>query len=356
MTERTHNVSGRIILRRIKQILFWMFAAALLFFIFSNREYDINLRLVLVGIVTTMGFSISVLINKVLIPRFLFRDQLLKFYYLLGGLFLISLWVILISVFVILLFSMHYLPEAVIPGQKDVVILLTGNYLIVILAGVIHFIKESYHRQMEKNQLERASREMELKLKETRLKVLQDQIHPHFIFNMLNNLYGLVAEDAAQSRKVILKLSSLLEYMLYECNEPLIPLKKELDFILNYIDLERIRREAFNLQISFADNTESEMIAPLVLFPFVENAFKHGLSNEPDAYIKLSHKIIDRELIFMVQNSIVQHPGRQPGTNGHGIGLENIQQRLSLIYQNKYDLQINNDGKDHHIQLKIQLK
>ena len=336
--------------------MFWSVAAVLLFFVFSNREYDINIRLVLVGLITLMGISVSLLINKILIPRFLFRNQPVKFYYLLGGLFLISLWAILITVFIILLFSMHYLPEAVIPNRKDVTILLTGNYLFVILAAVIHFIRESYHRQIEKTRLERSTREMELKLREVRLKLLQDQIHPHFIFNMLNNLYGLVSEDAAQSREIILKLSSLLEYMLYECNEPLVPIRQELGFILNYTELERIRREDFNVKINFPGDNITGKIAPLVLFSFVENAFKHGLNNEKDAFINISLTTNDRQLHFKVRNSISSHFNGQPLKTNRGIGLENIRQRLSLIYKDKYNLHISNDGKHYETQLTIHLK
>ncbi|PWE00952.1 sensor histidine kinase [Marinilabilia rubra] len=356
MANKIQNISLKGSTRAIKQVLFWIIAAAILFFVFSNREYNINIRLILVGLVSLMGISISTLINKDLIPRFLFRNKPLRFYYLLGGLFLISLWVIFILVLIILLFSMYYLPEAVIPSRKDVVILLTGIYLFVILNAVIHFIRESYQQQMEKNELERTTREMELKLKEARLKLLQDQIHPHFIFNMLNNLYGLVSEDTALSRRVILKLSSLLEYMLYECNDPWIPLRKELDFILNYINLERLRREPFNVQINVADNVEPVRIAPLILFPFIENAFKHGLSPEADAGITISLEIKDKLLLFEVQNSIAQFPQKKANATLHGMGLKNIRQRLSLIYQDNYELKIKNDGKTYQVRLQIQLK
>lgn len=341
--------------RVLKQVLFWTVAAALLFFVFSNREYDLTIRLVLVSFVSLIGFFSSIIVNQVLIPRLFFRNRPFRFYYFLTALFLISLWIILITVVIILLFSMKYLPEAVIPDRKDVTILLAGNYLMVILAGVIHFIQESYQQQLEKKQLEQISREMELKLREARLKLMQDQIHPHFVFNMLNNLYGLVGEDVSQSRRVILKLSDLLEYMLYECDEPLIPLQKELAFIQNYIELERIRHEEFNVKVHFPEVNDTVKIAPLVLFPFVENAFKHGLKNTSGSFIHLSLTLSDDSIRFVVRNSNVGLQRRGDSAGKHGIGLENVRQRLTLVYGDQYDLQITDDEEVYQIILKIRI-
>ncbi|WP_010662348.1 sensor histidine kinase [Marinilabilia salmonicolor] len=355
MIKNEPNTSGDLRKRILKQILFWTFAAALLFLIFSNREYDLYIRLVLVALVSLIGFSSSILVNQVLIPRYLFRKKQFRFYYLLTSVFLVSLWIILVTVVIILLFSMNYLPEAVIPDRKDVTILLTGNYLMVILAGVIHFIQESYQQQLEKKQLEQIKREMELKLREARLKLMQDQIHPHFIFNMLNNLYGLVSEDSVLSRRIILKLSGLLEYMLYECDESLLPLQKELTFIQNYIELERIRHEVFDVTVNFPEKTEDLEIAPLVLFPFVENAFKHGLSNTLGSFIHISLTMDDGTIHFLVKNSNIRIH-EEPAISGkHGIGLKNIQERLLLIYGDKYDLQITDEGETYQISLKIRI-
>ena len=353
MIKNEPNTSGNLRNRVLKQILFWTFAAALLFLIFSNREYDLYIRFVLVALVSLIGFSSSILVNQVLIPRYLFRKKRFRFYYLLTSVFLVSLWIILVTVVIILLFSMNYLPEAVIPDRKDVTILLTGNYLMVILAGVIHFIQESYQQQLEKKQLEQIKREMELKLRQARLKLMQDQIHPHFIFNMLNNLYGLVSEDSVLSRRIILKLSGLLEYMLYECDAPLLPLQKELTFIQNYIELERIRHEVFDVTVNFPGKTEGIEIAPLVLFPFVENAFKHGLSNAPGSFIHISLTVDDGTIHFSVKNSNLRIHEETATPGNHGIGLKNIQERLILIYGDKYDLQIADEGETYQISLKI---
>lgn len=339
----------------LRQVFFWLLASALLFFVFSNREYNVNIRLVLVLVVSLIGFFSSLLVNQILIPRFLFKNKRFIFFYLLTALFLISLWVIIVTIFMILLFSISQSPEVVIPDRKDVTILLAGNYLMIILAGIIHFIEESYQQQLEKKQLEQIHREMALKLRETRLKLMQDQIHPHFVFNMLNNLYGLVSEDAAQSRRLILKLSDLLEYMLYECNEPRISLKKELNFIQNYIELERIRREDFQLTVNFPDTIGNTEIAPLVLFPFIENAFKHGLGNFPDSFIDILLTIEKETLHFSVRNS-KSRLSNSPNPSKHGIGLLNVQERLALIYGKKSDLQIHEEKDLYEINLKIELK
>ncbi len=356
MNPKDSNSSTTLGKKVLRQVLFWLLGAALLFFVFSNREYNLNIRLVLVAVVSLIGFCSSVLVNQILIPRFLFRKKRFLFFYLLTAVFLISLWIIIVTIFMILLFSISQSPDVVIPDRKDVTILLAGNYLMIILAGIIHFIEESYQQQLAKNHLEQIHREMELKLREARLKLMQDQIHPHFIFNMLNNLYGLVAEDTGQSRRLILKLSDLLEYILYECNEPLIPLEKELSFIQDYIDLERIRHEDFKLTVNFPDNVGNTEIAPLVLFPFVENAFKHGLGNASDSFINISLMVDNGTLIFTVKNSKprLSTITRKPEKNG--IGLQNIQERLSLVYGEKSDFHIHNDDKTYQINLRIKLK
>jgi LytS/YehU family sensor histidine kinase len=271
--------------------------------------------------------------------------------------FIFTFWLISFSVILILLYSGYYLPSLIVPQQDDILILIAGNYLVVIMAVVIHFIKESYRRLIEKDSIEKQKQLTELKLKEANIKLLQGQIHPHFLFNMLNNLFGLVKEDMESSRVVIMKLSDLLDYMLYKCDKPLVDLENEIKFIKDYIDLERIRHdENFNVTFNFPKSIRNVDIAPLVLFPFVENAFKHGFHDPKNSFINIELNINEEKLIFEIENSLSNEINdKYLNQEGKGIGLKNIKERLELIYQNKYELDITSIENIFKVKLEIDL-
>lgn len=341
----------------IWRAVYWTTAALLMFFIFSNRSYDLQIRFALVGLLIVCSYFISYAVNQYLIPNLLFQGKIFLFVYALFALLILTLWVIFLAIFIILLYSTINLPDVVIPRREEIIILISGNYLIVILAAVIHFIRESYKRYIEKNQLERQKQETEVKLKEAHLKLLQGQIHPHFLFNMLNNLYVLVKDNTQYSQKVILKLSELLDYMLYECNQEKVELHKEIQFIQNYIELERIRHdENFNVKTNFPEDTGNTKIAPLILFPFVENAFKHGFQSASGTYVKIDLKRNNTHLIFKVENSTSEKTAdKYRNQEGKGIGLKNIRERLELLYPNKFNLEILPGKEIYKIRLEINL-
>ncbi len=339
-------------------ILYWIVAASLMFFIFGNRNYDLNIRWILVSYITIISYIVTRVINYYLIPGYLFKGKFWTFIYLIFGVFIVNLWLIVYSTILILIYSMSYLPQLVLPQKDDILILVSGSFLVIILAAVIHFIKESYRRYLEKNTLEKQKQLTEIKLKDAKLKLLQAQIHPHFLFNMLNNLYGLVNESVDNSRDVIMKLSELLDYMLYECNKPKVSLNKEIRFINNYIELERIRHdEHFNVKTSFPNLNEDILIAPLILFPFIENAFKHGFQDSGNSFINIQLSADNNCLELLVDNSLNQQTkDKYLMLEGKGIGLKNIQERLELIYKDKYQLDIFNKENTFVVKLEINLE
>ncbi len=339
----------------LSHLIYWTIAALLMFFIFSNKSYDLQIRITLVSLLIVFSYFITLIINNLIIPKYLFTGKILVFTYFIFAIFIFTLWLISFSIIVILAYSAFNLPNMIIPQRHDIVILVAGNYLIVIMAAVIHFIKESYRRLNEKDNIKKQKQITELKLKEAKLKLLQGQIHPHFIFNMLNNLYGLINDNPEQSKETIIKLSELLDYMLYECNDELVDLNKEIDFIKNYISLEKIRHdEDFNVTYSFPEQTKYT-IAPLILFPFIENAFKHGLQDVKDNFIELQLLERDNLIIFNAENSI-SDIGNDKYLNqeGKGIGLQNIKERLNYIYKGKYNLKIINENGVFKVHLEIQ--
>jgi len=341
----------------IAHVLYWCAAACLLFFVFSNRGYDYSLRLGLVAFIVFFSFIIAYIINNFLIPKYLFKGKLLIFSYVMLFVFIAILWLVLYSSILIVVYNAYNQSDIMVPQKEDIIILVSGNYLIIILAAVIHFIKESYHRLIDKNTLNEQKQLTEIKLKEAKLKLLQGQVHPHFLFNMLNNLYGLVKESADESREVIVKLSDLLDYMLYECDKPKVSLKREIEFIQNYIELERIRHdEHFNVKTSFPDLKDDILIAPLILFPFVENAFKHGFHDPERSNLRIEIKTDSETLVFVTKNIITSNKEEQYlQQEGKGIGLKNIQERLELIYKNKYQLDIFEKENTFVVKLEIKL-
>lgn len=337
------------------EIIYWFIASLFMFFVFSNRHYDIQIRTNVSILLLLISFASARLTNKVLIPKFLYRRKRGLFIYSIIFLIVISLWLISIALFLITFYSNIAFENTILPSTEDVIILLTGTYLTALLSSVFYFTKESHQSKEEKLIIEKEKNKLELKFKEVQLQLLKEQIHPHFIFNMMNNLYALVNESTALSREVIVRLSDLLEYMLYECNTEKVELSKEIQFINNYIVLEKIRHDdSFNVKTDFPEDVSGITIAPLILFPFVENAFKHGLKQTNNDFITMQLSIASTKITFNVKN--YKHDvvvARDNIKKSKGLGLKNVQERLYLLYQNRYDLQISTENNIFDVNLII---
>jgi two-component system LytT family sensor kinase len=196
---------------------------------------------------------------------------------------------------------------------------------------------------------------MEIEKLNTELEYLKLQINPHFLFNSLNTIYFQIDKANGIARETLLKFSDLLRYPLYECNGKEVALKKELEYIKNYFDLQRLRKDE-NYQVSLkCDITDTnQMVAPLLLVPFIENAFKHishfsEHANIVKVEISREHKL----LRFYVFNTTEQSGQPDPGTGG--IGLKNVRRRLDLIYGDSYLLDIRQAGKEFEVNLILPL-
>ena len=190
------------------------------------------------------------------------------------------------------------------------------------------------------------------------LHLLKARIHPHFLFNSLNNIYSFALHASPKTPEMIQKLSHLLHYMLYECNMPKVPLEKELKMIEDYISLEIIRYGArLNLCINIQKDTDHEMIAPLLLIPFVENSFKHGSSKmliNPE--VNLDIHVEEEILSLKLTNNKPADPDEIPTNGNCGLGLKNVKKRLELLYPNRYELQITDGPSTYTVRMKIVLK
>jgi len=215
-----------------------------------------------------------------------------------------------------------------------VYILLETNFMVA-SAVAIKIAKKWIEQQNEKHEIERRNLETELNL-------LKAQLHPHFLFNTMNNLYALSMEKSAKTSEGIAKISNLLRSVLYECNDAEINLKKEIQLIENYIDLERMRYgDRLKLKFEITGNVYEKKIAPMLLFTFIENCFKHGSSDDPNnPFIEILLSVSGNEIHFFAKNSKPTGKNQSKNVNGGGIGLNNVKKRLEIIYKDNYELRI----------------
>jgi LytS/YehU family sensor histidine kinase len=176
------------------------------------------------------------------------------------------------------------------------------------------------------------------------LRFLKTQINPHFLFNTLNSLYALTLKKSDDAPEVVLRLSEMMRYMLYECNEPQVPLTKEVAYIENYLNLEKLRlSKTIDLKFNVSGDTSNLSISPLLFIPFIENSFKHGVANQiGEGFVHIDLICKEKELSFCVENSRTQNNslGHHSGKRSGGIGLINVKRRLDLLYPNKNKLKI----------------
>lgn len=225
---------------------------------------------------------------------------------------------------------------------------LRGGLTITGLAVAIKLMKHWYTEGQRNLQLQKEA-------VESQLQMLKAQVHPHFLFNTLNNIYSLTQNTSPTAAKMLMGLSDMLRYMLYECNQPLVPLAKELKMIDEYIALEKIRYgNRFELHVSFPEKADDVSIAPLLLLPLVENCFKHGISTVLDQpWLTLQASLDGAALTVKILNS---KSATESPSQDRGIGLENVRRRLALMYPDKHELLITNEDEVFIVNLKLQLE
>jgi len=211
---------------------------------------------------------------------------------------------------------------------------------------------------------QRRMRELEKENLHSELKFLRSQINPHFLFNTLNSLYALTLKKSDLAPEMLIRLSEIMRYMLYDCNEPKVLLEKEVKFMGNYVELERLRYgEDVIIKFNLEGEIQDQKIAPLLFIPFFENAFKHGLSNRiGQGWISISFLFQEEMVTLLIENSVPeekdQHMWVQKSkskSDSSGIGLENIKRRLNLLYPDEHTLDIEKSPKQFKITLTINL-
>lgn len=220
--------------------------------------------------------------------------------------------------------------------------------VVAILAG-FKFAWDALQKQKQIDELKSVVEESELQF-------LRSQINPHFLFNNLNNLYSYALESSPKTPEIILEMSGVLRYMLYECKEKFVPLKKEAEQLGNFIKLYKMQiEERGNVSFKLGKIQSGYKIAPLILIVFIENAFKHsqsGQSSNIEIEIELTQK--GNEIQFTCINNF--EPSEQMQAVAAGIGLQNVRKRLELLYPGKHKLKILDKGKQYMVSLSMQLE
>jgi len=226
-------------------------------------------------------------------------------------------------------------------------------YSLVAIVASFHLIRHYYKHQQEAQLLQQTAQQLEKEKLAAELKLLKSQINPHFLFNTLNNLYVLALNNSAKTPDMIHKLSQLMSYMLYDSNQAEVPLEMEIQYIKNYIDLEKVRYgDRLEVLLRVYKKTEGIRIAPLLILPLVENSFKHGASNQLESgWIHIDIDVQDSTLSINVENSKPAY--KTENRPASGIGLDNARRRLNHLYPNDYSLQLIDEEDTYLAVLKI---
>jgi len=289
----------------------------------------------------------SYLLAYFIVPKFLLREKFVQF------IFAALLWFI-----AGMAINYYYRVYVLIPAQEAMhfsTIARGGwqlpSYMLLIVHGtnvtIFKLFKYWFKKQQEWMQAEKEKVTAELQL-------LKAQVHPHFLFNTLNNIYSFSLEQSPKTPGMILKLSSLLSYMLYDCKAEEVLLEKETEIMKNYIDLEK-ERYGNKIEISWdiEGDVKDKYIAPLLMLPFLENAFKHGTSEQLEKpWLSVDMSVKQDLLRCKIANS----KNEFVPLSKNGIGIQNVKKRLEFLYPGKHELKMNDEGNFFVVSLLIELK
>lgn len=244
----------------------------------------------------------------------------------------------------------YYFPEKDwMYSARFAINVIMSAFFAVVCVGLLKFVEDYFELEARRKELENQQLTSELQF-------LKAQINPHFLFNTLNNLYYLALNQSTRTPEVIARLSGMMRYMLYDSNHPLVPLSKEIEYIENYLNLERLRLDdRVPIIFEVEGNVEGVRIAPLILITFLENAFKHGVSGSADdVFITVKLDVNDGSCHYRVTNSKLAE-NRKTLTEKSGIGLQNVRRRLELSYPQRYELRTDETEDRYRVDLQLQL-
>lgn len=335
-------------------ILSWLIAYFLLFYYVRscsyNQQIGINLAVSAIDILCLLACSFF--LRKIIIPKFLYKRKILKF--LLSQMLLIVFFALLMQI-------LHSIWYSITDNSSTDPETLFKHYYYqlfscwwVTICGCLciiafRLIEDQWLTISRYNQLQKEKAQTELSF-------LKAQINPHFLFNSINSIFASIDKNNIEARSIVIKFSDMLRYQLYECNADQINFEKEFEYLNNYIELQRIRKDN-NLTITtdLKGDMKGFTIAPLILIPFIENAFKYS-SNHIDQpnVLQIIFTKEDDAFGFYCFNTKDQMISRKIFDEG-GIGIQNVKRRLELIYPSRHELSINDNELFFEVRLKIEL-
>lgn len=330
----------------VSHSLFWgCFLILLVSMDASNRSLLFTFSIELVNV---LFYAIVVYVNLIyLIPRYLSEKQFLQYCLLLLGTVLLITPIKMVTLY----FLFSYFPDA----QAQIV---NQQYVFFVSAFIIAGGSTIFKIVSDWIKYQRDRKELQTQTMQSELRFLKSQINPHFLFNTLNNLYALTLKKSDKAPEIVIKLSEMMRYMLYECNEKKVLLSKEIHYIRNYLDLERLR-QGKNVEITFdvQGNVNDQKIAPLMFIPFLENSFKHGLNNTiSQGFVHINIDVKYQHIHLFIENSKAETLPLQTHRRSGGIGLVNVRRRLSILYPNQHELKISDSPKTYGVDLIIDLE
>ncbi|MEM8524579.1 MAG: histidine kinase [Bacteroidota bacterium] len=326
-----------------KELLFQVVLHLVVFFFYIYNRQENTIEAYRIAFFVTYLIA-GILISYVLLPRFFYNKQYIHFF------FYFTLIIIAIILIEELVLEKIYFPDTRAMRFPGVFFSLMGVLPIITILSGFKFAWDALNKQREVEELKAAVRSSELQF-------LKSQINPHFLFNNLNNLYSYAIENSPKTPKIILELSSVLRYMLYECKAQFVPLVKEIEQLKNFTQLNELQIEERGvIQFETKNIQPDYQIAPLILIVFIENAFKHSqASQSEDIFIDIYIELLDNgTLHFVCKNNYQAIANTQSLANG--IGLENVQKRLQLLYPETHTLMIKKTDSIYEVDLNMQLK
>jgi len=325
----------------VKELIFQLVLHLVVFIFYSFDKNDPSIKSY--QVVYFFSYALAALfINYFLLPRFYYQKKYVLFF----------TWVLLIVIALILaeelVFEAIYFPDSRAKRFPGLLFTLVQIMPVITILVGFKFGWDALGKQRQVEQLKMA-------VKESELQYLKSQINPHFLFNNLNNLYSYAIENSPKTPEIILELSGVLRYMLYECREDFVPLSNELKQLENYINLNELQIEERGEVRFNGSSVTGFRIAPLILMVFVENAFKHSTASQANNILIDIKVAVSPEglLRFYCKNSY------QPQSNtdhlSQGIGLQNVRKRLDLIYPQAYDLDIQKNEHFYEVHLLMDL-
>ncbi len=347
---KTSSLLKAIVQNRIGQhVLFWMVSFYLLLHFFTEDE-DITAIDYLYTALFHFTLVVGVYLNLLVWIPHLLRQR--KY-----GLYVLGLLLTIAACAWLNILFFRYLVDFILPGYYFISYyeLYDIALFFVVYVGLTTLLKLSkawFQLAASEKQLAMA-RQQKL---DAELRALKSQVNPHFLFNSLNNLYGLALKKDANTPAFILKLAEVMRYVLYEADAAWVPLEDEIHFTQNFIDLQKLRSDQrAHITFEIQGTVGQQTIAPLLFLPFIENSFKHGVKGSTNnSFVHIHLKVAPYHVLFSIENNkgTVDEVEKSPAG---GIGLENVRQRLQLVYPDKHHLIIRNQDTIFAIQLKLTL-